>query len=95
MKGHFTNSNHQLAIVEFLERVKRGELTLKSAAHILGFSYRQVKRIYKRFKTEGQQALIHRACGKASNRAVDSQTRQLILDRYQQRYPDFGKSAGG
>ncbi len=90
MKGHFTNTNYQLAIVEVLERVSRGELTLKSAAHILGFSHRQLKRIYKRFKTEGEKALIHRACGKASNRAIDSRTRHLILDRYQQRYPDFG-----
>ncbi len=90
MKGHFTKSKNQTEILQVLERVQRQELTLRSAAHILAISYRHLKRVFHRFKVEGNRALLHKACGQTSNRAIASQTKQLILDRYRQRYPDFG-----
>jgi hypothetical protein len=34
--------------------------------------------------------LIHRLVGRPSNRAIDPGPREAILERYKQRYPDFG-----
>jgi len=90
MKKDVSISKKEIAAFDLLERVSRKELSLKSAASILQISYRQCKRLFKRFKSEGQNGLIHRARGRASNRAFDQQTRQSIIARYQQHYPDFG-----
>ena len=73
-----------------LERVVKEDLLLKDAALILQLSYPQAKRLFKRFKAEGQAGLIHRLYGKPSNRAFDDHTKQAILKLYRERYPDFG-----
>lgn len=75
---------------QVLERVRRKELPLKDAAVILQISYRQAKRLLARFDVEGAKGLAHRLKGKASNHACDLETKQAILERYRQRYPDFG-----
>lgn len=76
--------------VEVLARVKRGELTVKAAAELLGVSLRQGKRIWKRFHREGAAGLVHRLRGRGSNRRFPEAFRQLVLKRQQERYADFG-----
>ena len=73
-----------------LQRVVRGEISLKEAALILELSYPQAKRSFSRFKTQGEAGLAHQLRGKVSNRAFDLDTKQAILDLYKQRYSDFG-----
>jgi hypothetical protein len=73
-----------------LERVKKKEITLRQAAHIMDGSYRQCLRKYKRYRQEGAKGLVHRGRGRASNRAKDREARRRIIDRYQERYEDFG-----
>ena len=73
-----------------LERVKKKEITLRQAAQIMGGSYRQCLRKYKRYRQEGEKGLVHRGRGQASNRAKDREARKGIIDRYQERYEDFG-----
>jgi hypothetical protein len=51
------------------ERVRAGKLTLKEAALLLALSYRQVKRLYRRYRDEGQAGLVHRPVGRSSNHA--------------------------
>jgi hypothetical protein len=48
--------------------VESGELTLLDAAEILGRSYRQSKRLWKRCQEEGPEGLKHRSAGRESNR---------------------------
>jgi len=50
------------------EMVKQGRLTLEKAANQVGLSYRQAKRIYKRYKVEGGAGLMHKLRGRESNR---------------------------
>jgi hypothetical protein len=73
-----------------LERVKKKEITLRQASQIMGGSYRQWLRRKKRYGEEGAKGLVHRGRGQGSNRAEDLETRQKIIDRYQERYGDFG-----
>jgi transposase len=42
--------------------------TLKEAAEMTGVSYRQMKRLKKRFEKDGDQGLVHQGRGKAGNR---------------------------
>ena len=62
-----------------LKRVKAGELTQVEAAEMLGCSYRQVKRLYGRYRSGGAKALVHRSTGKPSNRARPAEERKRIL----------------
>ena len=71
-------------------RVKAGSLRLKEAAELLELSYRQVKRVWARYRGGGAQAMQHRSCGRRSNRAYAEEFRQVVLDRVRERYGDFG-----
>jgi transposase len=71
-------------------RVKRGELTVVSAAELLDLSVRQARRVWKRFKELGDAGLVHRLRGRSSNRRLSEDVRQRIVKRHQERYADFG-----
>ena len=76
--------------LEVMSRVKRGEITLTKAAELVQLSYRQAKRVYRRYRSEGDRGLVHRLRGRASNRKIDPARRQWILEQYRRRYVDFG-----
>ena len=63
---------------EVLSRVKRGELRLTEAAQLLEVSYRQTKRLHKRYRAGGAKALVHGNVGRASNRADDKRREQVL-----------------
>ena len=70
---------------EVLSRVKRGELKLVEAAELLGVSYRQAKRLKKRYGEGGIKAMVHGNVGRASNRA-DDKRREQVLELVRQNY---------
>ena len=63
---------------EVLSRVKRGELKLVEAAELLDVSYRQAKRLKKRYGEGGIKAMVHGNLGRASNRADDKRQEQVL-----------------
>ena len=67
--GRTAMSKRGLRRVEVLARVASGELKLVDAEKLLGLSYRQVKRLWRRYREEGPEGLKHRSAGRASNRA--------------------------
>ena len=73
-----------------LNRVKRQELSLSKAAKVMGVSYRQAKRIWRRFKNHGDAGLVHRLRGRPSPRRIKEPLRRKILELYQRKFPDFG-----
>lgn len=82
--------NKQACFIDAFERVQRGEVSLKDAAHRLQISYRQSRRLWKKYQAIGKEAFVHAAKGKVSNRATKPDVRQAVIARYQQRYDDFG-----
>ena len=60
-------STRELRRVEVMGRVQRGELKLGEAAELLELSYRQVKRLKKRYQAGGAKALVHHSVGRSSN----------------------------
>ena len=74
-----------------LAGVKRKELTLKQASQALDLSYRQTKRIWRRYREEGDAGLVHRLRGKPSLRRKPDAVRAAVLELVEQeRYADFG-----
>ena len=83
-------SSRERERLKLFERVKRDELLLRDAAAICGLSYRQTRRLYKRYRQDGDRGLVHQGRGRPSNRAPSAEFKATVLARYQERYPDFG-----
>jgi len=76
--------------LELCGRVQRGELTLAKAAELAGLSYRQARRVYRRYREESDRGLVHRLRGRPSNRQSEPAKREQALILYRERYHDFG-----
>jgi len=79
-------SARELTRVEVLSRVKAGTLSLGSAATLLAVSYRQAKRLARRYRTEGAKGLKHRSAGRASNHARPTAERERALALVRAKY---------
>jgi transposase len=69
-----------------LSRVKAGTLSLRSAATLLAVSYRQAKRLARRYRAEGAKGLKHRSAGRASNHARPPAERERVLALVREKY---------
>jgi transposase len=76
--------------LEVFSRVKAGQITKVKAAALLGLSYRQTLRAYRRYARRGAAGLVHGLRGKASNRGHDRSHRRNVLAAYRRSYGDFG-----
>jgi hypothetical protein len=71
--------------------VSKQKLTLVAAGKLMGLSYRQSKRIWGRYRAQGDAGLVHRLRGKPSARRKPAAFRAQVLARYaEERYADFG-----
>jgi hypothetical protein len=75
---------------KIMEMVKRGLKTLKTASLEIGISYSQAKRVYKRYLTGGDNALVHGNTGKPSHNKTDETTVSQAIALFREKYYDFG-----
>ncbi len=73
-----------------LKQVAAGKQTLKTAAGRLRLSYRQVKRVWRRYRQQGAAGLVHRSRGRPSNRTKPPAERRRALELYEERLQGFG-----
>lgn len=71
-------------------RVKEGGMTIREGSEVLGISYRQARRIHRRYLEGGDSGLIHRSRGRSSNRGNPPEVKEAVLSLYQEQYWDFG-----
>ena len=88
--GEICMSRKERRRLELMARVRDQELTLVKIAELLPLSYRQTKRLWRRYRTEGDVGLVHRLRGRPSPRRIAQTKRRAILDLYQRYYADFG-----
>lgn len=80
---------------EVMGRVSRGEIELRHAAGLMEVSYRQAKRVWKRYRQEGARGLVHRSAGRRSNRKKAAELRERALALVREKYSgDVGKRFG-
>src|SRR5262249_8031879 len=72
-------SERELGRVEVLARVRSKQLRLVDAGRLMRVSYRQAKRLWKRYREEGAAGLQHRSAGRPSNRAHEQKFRRQVL----------------
>jgi transposase len=84
--GRIGMSQEELPRVEVLARVKSRELRVVDAASLVGVSYRQAKRLWKRYQEEGAKGLRHRSAGRASWRAKPTRFRRRVMKLVREKY---------
>lgn len=73
-------------IQETIER----RITQRVAATMLGLSGRQVRRLVKAVREEGERGVIHKLRGRSSNRKTPAEVKARALMLYRGRYAGFG-----
>lgn len=79
-------SQRELRRVGVLARVKSKELKVVDAASLMGVSYRQAKRLWKRYREEGAKGLRHGNAGRVSARAKPARFRRRVMKLVQEKY---------
>ncbi|SDA97658.1 Winged helix-turn helix [Sinorhizobium sp. NFACC03] len=88
--GLIAMSERDLQRIEVLSKVIAGRMTLVSAAHVLGLSTRQVRRLLERIGAGGAASLRHQAIGRPSNNRICDGVRDYAMAIVRERYADFG-----
>lgn len=79
-------SQEELRRVEVLARVRSGQLRVIDAGLLLRVSYRQAKRLWKRYREQGPAGLQHRSAGRRSNRGYGLEFRRRVLGLVRSKY---------
>ena len=83
--GYLAMSPRERSRLVMMTRVREKAITIKETAEVMGMSYRQSRRIYKRYRGEGDRGLIHQARGQPSNRGKDCKVDGSIHIAYRNR----------
>jgi hypothetical protein len=73
-----------------MTRVVEGLLKLRVAAEMMRVTYRQAKRIWRRYREEGDAGLVRRGRGRRSNRERPAAERERAVALYKKQYDGFG-----
>jgi len=79
-------SSGELERVEVMGRVGSGDLKLSDAAIMLELSYRQTKRLWRRYRKAGREGLKHGNAGWPSNRSKPLKVRGRVLYFVKKKY---------
>src|SRR5260370_27263617 len=78
-------SGRELERVEVMGRVAKRDLKLSDAAALLELSYRQSKRVWRRYREAGGESLTHGNAGRPSNRGKPGEGRRPGVDFLQEK----------
>ena len=76
--------------LKVISRIEAGELTVAEAAESIHLTERQMYRLLRRYRQEGDRGLIHRLRGRRSNLAYESEVRTTAVRLYRELYSDYG-----
>ena len=79
-------SKKELERVEVLARVQSEDLRLVDGSQLMRVSYRQAKRLWRRYRENGASGLKHRSAGRPSNHAYKEAFRQKVLGLVRTKY---------
>lgn len=83
-------SQRELKRLHIMKQAAGRAIKQKDAAALLSLSTRQIRRILRRLKAEGDRGIIHRSRGRPSNRRMPQKLREKAIKLYRERYWDFG-----
>ena len=80
----------ELKRLHVIQKVLERVIKQVEAAEVLSLSSRQIRRIVKRIKVEGDGGIVHKSRGRVSNRRIPDKIRNKVLRLYRKKYEDFG-----
>jgi transposase-like protein len=83
-------SQEELKRVHVIRKVQEKVIKQVEAGEILCLSSRQIRRIVKRVRGEGDRGIIHRSRGRSSNRAFPEEVKDRAIELYREKYLGFG-----
>ncbi len=83
-------SQKEVKRAQVMAQLTAGQIDRKQAGKLLGLSERQIKRIVKRYRTEGLPGLVSKKRGAPSNRRLSEETKGQAVDLIGAHYRDFG-----
>ena len=83
-------SRKEIKRYQVIRKVLDKQIKQKEVAEYFRLSPRQVRRIVKRVKEQGEQGIIHGLRGKEGNRKTVVSFKRKVLELYQKNYWDFG-----
>jgi transposase len=83
-------SPRELSRAEVMQQLKAKRMTQRQAAEQLGLTVRQVKRLWRAYRTGGAKALVSKHRGRPSNHQLDPKIKKKAHEMIQERYADFG-----
>src|ERR1700722_8260345 len=89
-QARVTMSMRDLDRLKCIQAVVDGDLYPRMAAQRLGITSRQVRRLVRRYRSEGPVGLVSRACNRPSNNRLASALEQQIVKILRESYADFG-----
>jgi transposase len=88
-KDMITMSRREATRLHILHQALERKVTQREAAGLVGLSDRQVRRLIKRVRAEGDAGICHRSRGKASNHRIPKRVKARALTLFQAEYRDF------
>jgi Helix-turn-helix domain len=76
--------------LEVMKRKERKEISLKKASEEIGLSYKQTKRIWKRYLSKGPAGLLSKKRGKISNNQLCEKLKEEAVSIIKYKYFDYG-----
>lgn len=89
-KDIITMSQKDLKQLHIIHKVLDKALKQIEAADILGLCERQIRRIVKRVKEEGDSGVIHKSRGKPSHNKIPEKIKDKAIGLYRDKYKGFG-----
>jgi len=80
----------ELKRLHVIQKVLEKVVKQVEAAEILSLSARQIRRIVKRIRIEGERGILHKSRGRPSNRQIPRKIRDKVIQLYRRQYKDFG-----
>lgn len=76
--------------LKVIVRLEHNELTVAEGAESLALSQRQLYRVLKRYRAQGEAGLCHRLRGRRSNKAFARELFTKVVRLYREQYSDYG-----
>ncbi len=83
-------SPKELSRLEVMQKLEEKRMRQKQAAHNLGLSVRQVKRLLRAYRDQGAQGLVSKRRGRPSNNRLPEETTRQALSLLKGKYKGFG-----
>ena len=83
-------SQREIKRLHVIRKVLDKELKQVEAKDVLNLSDRQIRRIVKTVRREGDKGIVHKSRGKPSNVAIPKKIKARVIGLYREKYKGFG-----